>query len=297
MVRGNSGTGKTTLYDMVADHTRNGSQSGVQITRGISCVALVDIDWLNQLNGISNSVVFVDEGARYILSEDFARAIKATDNYYVIFSREPLHQLPYSVNEIYYIKTSGKFHSLEPLYRRKMRNVYGAASPSRADYGFLLTEDSKAGFEFYAKRFEDSSLICESAGSKSNVFNWLEAHEGERVFVIADGAAFGPEAERVLKLQEIRPASITVCLPESFEWLLLSTGLVGDDNLPGVLKSPSEHIDPSKYESWEQYFTSLLVELSKDTPFAYTKRHLSQAWLVEANANKVMELIRNHNVK
>ena len=31
IVRGNSGTGKTTLYDMIAEYTRLGKDSGVQL--------------------------------------------------------------------------------------------------------------------------------------------------------------------------------------------------------------------------------------------------------------------------
>ena len=113
IVRGDSGTGKTTLYNMIADYTRLKAESGVNLSSTKPCVALMDMDWKNQLDGISNSIVFIDEGATYISSEKFAEAIKNSDNYYVIFNREGLHQLPYSVEEIYQIKTSGKYHSFE----------------------------------------------------------------------------------------------------------------------------------------------------------------------------------------
>lgn len=117
IVRGDSGTGKTTLYNMIADYTRLQAESGVNLSSTKPCVALMDMDWKNQLDGISNSIVFIDEGAMYISSEKFAEAIKNSDNYYVIFNREGLHQLPYSVEEIYQIKTSGKYHSFEQIYK------------------------------------------------------------------------------------------------------------------------------------------------------------------------------------
>lgn len=110
IVRGKSGTGKTTLYDMIVDHTRLKDESGVNISCAKDCVALVDIDWKNQLSGIFDSIVFIDEGAEYIKTPEFAKAVKNSDNYYVIFSRESLHDLPYSVEEIYEIKASGKYH-------------------------------------------------------------------------------------------------------------------------------------------------------------------------------------------
>ena len=103
IVRGDSGTGKTTLYEMIADYTRLKEASGVNISCDKPCVALTDIDWKNQLKSIKDSIVFIDEGADYLQTRDFAGAVKKTDNYYVIFNRESLHDLPYSVEEIYEI--------------------------------------------------------------------------------------------------------------------------------------------------------------------------------------------------
>ena len=111
VVQGDSGTGKTTLFEMIADYTRLGADSGVNIKSEKTCAALVDTDWKNQLSNLSDSIVFIDEGFKEIKSKEFAFAVKNSDNYYVIFNRESLHELPYSVEEIYEIKASGKYHS------------------------------------------------------------------------------------------------------------------------------------------------------------------------------------------
>lgn len=50
LVGGDSGTGKTTLYDMIADYMREGNQSGVPLQCETPCMALTDYDWQNQLN-------------------------------------------------------------------------------------------------------------------------------------------------------------------------------------------------------------------------------------------------------
>ena len=42
--------------------------------------------------------------------------MKASDNYFVIVTRENLPNLPYSVEEIYGIHTSGKYHDLKRTY-------------------------------------------------------------------------------------------------------------------------------------------------------------------------------------
>ena len=124
IVRGDSGTGKTTLYEMIADYTRLQEASGVNISCDKPCVALTDIDWKNQLKHLKDSIVFIDEGAEFLKTKEFAGAIKHTDNYYVIFNRESLHDLPYSVEEIYEIKASGKNITASKKYSSIMQNTF-----------------------------------------------------------------------------------------------------------------------------------------------------------------------------
>ena len=301
VVKGDSGTGKTTLYDLIASHTRLGEASGVTIRCEKRCVALVDIDWKNQLSSINDSIVFIDEGAGFITSKEFAATIQKTDNYYVFFTREDLRELPYSIDEIYRIKTSGKkYHTLERFYKSNDKHIYGRASTRRrnlADYDTLLTEDSKAGFQFYESRFKGTSVSCESAGNNAGIHKRLKNDHDERIFVVADGAAFGSEADRVLKLQGLYPSNITVCLPESFEWLLLNSGLVDASDLADVLGNTPAHIESREHFSWEQFFADYLKSTTQGTPFRYTKGRLPKAFKVPENAAKVMEAIATGNIQ
>lgn len=298
IVRGDSGTGKTILYDMVADYTRLGDRSGVTVQCERPCVALTDIDWRNQLTGIAGSIVFIDEGMEDLPTEDFARAVRDSDNYYVIFTRSELPCLPYSVNEIYRIKTSGKFHSLVPMYKELEVHRYSLSrAKANQDFDVLLTEDSKSGLQFFEARFDGEKLHCESAQSNTKILDWLCSHDDDPVFVIADGAAFGPYADRVLKYQKEHPHEVTVCLPESFEWLLLSSGVVKADGVEENLASPENYVDSAKYMSWEQFFTSVLSDATKGTPLAYNKGRIARGFLAPANADKVMALIAFRNVK
>ena len=129
IVSGDSGTGKTTLFEMVADFGRLGEASGIQLRCDKKCVALTDTDWQHQLSNTKDSIVFADEGAAYVSSHDFAAAVKASDNYYVLFYRENLHELPYSVEEIYEIKTSGKYHLFKHKYDRRSKSQFHPLLP------------------------------------------------------------------------------------------------------------------------------------------------------------------------
>ena len=71
----------------------------------------------------------------------------------------------------------------------------------------------------------------------------LASHEP--VLVIADGAAFGSEMERVTELMKLRN-DIYLYLPESFEWLILQSGPVAKENLMALLDKPYNYIDSEK---------------------------------------------------
>ncbi len=55
----------------------------------------------------------------------YAIVINMTDNYFVIVTREDLPNLPYSVDEIYGIHTSGRYHDLKRTYN-ELYHIYSA---------------------------------------------------------------------------------------------------------------------------------------------------------------------------
>lgn len=87
-----------------------------------------------------------------------------------------------------------------------------------------------------------------------------------------------------------------VCLPESFEWLLLKSGVVGSDETSRMLESPSDYVESSEFMSWEQFFTDYLRQLTNGTQFEYKKAELAEAYCVERNAARVMALIACRNI-
>ena len=277
LVRGDSGTGKTTLYAMIADYMRSGDKSGVNLSSPCPCIAVDDLLWAERISEAKESIVFIDEdSARFLRTREFASIVKNSDNYYVIFTREDLHELPYSVDEIYEIKTSGKYHSFKKLYagQTKTRCFPDKVKLSTADT--VITEDSKAGFSFFREVFSENETKVLAAGSNSGIYRFLKSTAEENTLVIADGAAFGAEIDRVLKLIATKK-NIMLYLPESFEWMILRSGLV--EQTDEILESPSEHIESREYFSWERFFTALLSEKTAGTYLAYSKDKLNENYL------------------
>lgn len=286
IIRGDSATGKTTLVDMIRTHMNDGESGPVTLNCDKSCYVVEGNLWKGQLDNIQDSIVFIDEGNEFVRTKDFARAIQQTDNYYVIVTREGLPALPYSVEEVYGIRTSGKYGTLKRSYHSFYR-IYPDSTTEKIKPEKILTEDSNSGYQFFDAVCTEHQMQCDTANGKSNVFSYLKVHKDEKILVIADGAAFGPEMDRVLQLVQTRK-NLALYLPESFEWLILSSGILKDAETTQILQTPSNYIDSKKYFSWERYFTELLTEKTSRTYLNYTKKTLNEAYLNDGTKNAIL---------
>lgn len=119
----------------------------------------------------------------------------------------------------------------------------------------------------------------------------MKVHKNEKILVIADGAAFGSEMDRVMRLMESRK-NIVLYLPESFEWLILSAGVLKNAAMEKILKNPSEYVESRNYFSWERFFTALLIEETKGTYLAYFKRNLNPVYLNESIKTAILSQMK-----
>lgn len=177
ILRGDSATGKTTLIEMIQDHENDPLGSPVELISDKKCYVLEGALWKEQLAGITDSIVFVDEGNTFVKAEEFAGVIQNTDNYYV------------------------------------------------------------------------------------------------------------------MRLMESRK-NIVLYLPESFEWLILSAGVLKNAAMEKILKNPSEYVESRNYFSWERFFTALLIEETKGTYLAYFKRNLNPVYLNESIKTAILSQMK-----
>ena len=288
VLTGESGTGKTKLINMVREHYNLGKSSGVTLKCDRPCIVLEGRRWENELANTNGSIVFVEESTLFLNSKAFASAIQKTDNYYVLVTREPLAQIPYSIDEIYFIHKNGKNPKFEKIYRDISVNRI-----SDFPYDLVIVEDSKAGYQFFSKATENSDLECLTSGGKSGIVKLLEEHSGKKVLVIADAAAFGSEIKKIQYLKNKSENKIDLFLPESFEWLILKSAVFGSSNeVKEVLASPADYIESEDYFSWERFFTDFLVKASKgkhNLEYHKDKSKLPAGYLAEGNMNNILK--------
>lgn len=291
ILRGKSATGKTSLINMINQFVTNGKDSGVSVSCDKKLYVLTQLNWELVLDTITDTIVFIDEGATFVKSKDFAEKVKNSSNYYVISVRDTVPTLPYSVDEIYELhNTTKKYGKIKRLYTN-FKKIYSDKVLSVSDIhkpDLVIVEDSNSGYQFFNTYFSEQKIECISAESKSKIYaSILNQTNDKKILVIADGAAFGPEIERILKLKYVY--DIIVFLPESFEWLILNSGVLNKVEINTVLENPSDYIASEKYFSWEQFFTAYLIEQTKDSYLHYSKSKLNTAYLQTKEKNLILK--------
>ena len=169
VIQGDSATGKTTLIGILAEYANRGKDRGIRLESDVPCFVYTAAEdrWEHELADISGNIVFIDEDYRFIYSKEFAGYIKDSDNYYVLIARKPLYYLPYSIQEIYGIRTSGKYHFPEQAYH-EFYPIYTESSVNKEESRvLLLVEDKEAGYDFYRNVAGDQR--CTSAEGNANV--------------------------------------------------------------------------------------------------------------------------------
>ena len=131
-----------------------------------------------------------------------------------------------------------------------------------------------------------------SAEGNSKVFSkLLETSSDQQVLVIADGAAFGPYIFNIVKYIEGK-GRVALYFPESFEWLILKSGVLEIKQIDEVLSHPEDYIDSRAYASWERFFTAFLRDKSKDDVYKqYSKSELSAFYCTEKNSEMVLNVV------
>lgn len=279
---GDSATGKSELVTTVAmkDDTAMNihitcKYEPVEISRAFSEILYKRLQKLREvsdtetiretLEEYDGYVFFCDETFSYLFTDEFAVFCKYTDSYFIICCRAKLTNLPYSYTEIYQMKASGKYHTLESVYDKYLR------FPHVDESSIALIEDSGSGFDFYSH-----AMKCSSAYGKSNLPILLRNADDDKKYsvIIADGAAIGPEIADILAFKK----NAVLFLPESFEYLLLSSDLFRDIGIDDQLQHTEKYASGLDF-SWEQYYTKLIVSLTRGKKYQYSKKKLNPCYI------------------
>ncbi len=282
-IRGDSGTGKTTLIDLI--RLSKTEPESVNLKSDVNLKVISNEEEWNSFYKLSQigdpdslgNIVFFDESQAYMYKDKFLSEVKKSDNYYVIVSRsdflsKEIVGLPYSAHEIYKLETDESY-SEKPVYN-KLVEMYPSQKINTLPK-IILTEDKRSGNQFFSNIFSGK---CVDADGNGNIYNKLQEFKGDNVLIVADGAAFGPYIHDI-HLYTVKHPNIKLYLPESFEYMLLNSCIFDDTDIPNILKMPWNYINSAEYSSWERYFTRKLSDLTRNTKLQYSKRKFNLNFL------------------
>ncbi len=288
IIQGDSATGKTTLIQLIQDIVDEKSGPGTSLYCPVSCVVLSGnlTDAVNKINQYTEAVIFVDEQERFLYTKEFAESVMNSPCYFVFITRDDLSMLPYSINEIYCLKNSGYYQNTRQTYN-SMHQIYPELLDNKEfiNPDIIITEDTNSGFEMFEAVAKEKGIDCVSAGGKSNVGRAITDYKEKSIVAIVDGAAFGADIKKALhRAKYCKDAHIYA--PESFEYLLLQSGIL-EDRFLAELNNTEEYAESSEYASWERYYTELITKSTQGSIYKYSKSKLNNNYLTEGNIKKV----------
>ncbi len=255
VIRGNSATGKTTLVRLIADAT---IRKTADILCDVPCVVLPEVNWEMNMDAFTDAIVFIDEEHPALAAgKQLAASMARSNNCFVIISRDKMAWLPYSYQEIYQIKSSGKFHTLERVYE-DMDHF-----PENCRY---VTEDEAAGLEYFQHWY--GNRVITSHGNSN-----LSKYAQKDTTLIGDGSAIGPY------MYDLMLGDADLYLPESFEWLLLHSPIFAKMKEVQALLHEPESLITTQYQSWEEFFSEYLVQITSGKEYQYSKKRMNPCYL------------------
>jgi len=284
VIKGNSGTGKTTLIRMLLGYLEQGKRSGIHVkTNGNVALSVFTqlTHWDSELERLHETIIFIDESVDYIYTKAFQMTFMHSDNYLVVISRSgKFNHLPYAINSIYELRTIQQ----QNMTFTKMYHFYKTEHVIE-NTDLLITEDANAGRQMMENIY-DCSIY--SAHGNSNIPKTMLAHmaEANAMNVLVDGAAYGGYIAKTLDIATLH-GNTFIYAPESFEYLLLNTNMY-QRYLNDELKRTWDYCDSEKHLTWEQYYTELLNQISfEHYGFHYSKNRLDEHFENDTLKNEI----------
>ncbi len=296
VIKGNSGTGKTTFIRMLQGYLAQGSKSGIAFKNdsGISVVVLdARTRWEIELSEPTSRIIFVDEAVDYIYDQLFQQAFTKSNHYLVIISRSgKFNHLPYAINSIYELKTE----KVEGINLTRLYQFYDCMIQT-IPCQRVITEDSNSGAQLMEAVF--GVKVCPAYGNSNvikKLIDQLKASSQVPIAAVVDGAAFGGYIANVMNLIKTNE-NMCIYAPESIEFLLLQTAPY-KRKVKDELENTWKYCDISRYLTWEQYYTELLCRICEsDYGFSYKKTKLPQFFLTADSIKQVKECLGRYCVK
>ena len=229
VIRGQSGTGKTRLIDIIRNTVPGNPTYQVDVSHRLFISAPSASDLLrNSVESWKDTLVFIDERIVDSLGDYFCSLVRESENYWVIISRNDdiLRTIPFSMFEAYeFVKTNNVIVNKQ-IFSCDSR-TFGGKFAVNTVTGFI-TEDSVSGWHFFNKALP-KAVVKDSASSNTKVVSTVVKHLGSSacILVLFDACAFGPFLGDLLSLDSNTLRNIRNMGDKSYSELVEYLGCLG----------------------------------------------------------------------
>lgn len=286
-IRGDSGTGKTSLFYMLNQYRSN--VSGITVECRLRIRLLEEMPSIEELNVIKDSVLVFDDNLASEYDMGIFNDLCPKNNLYLIIinrvdSSESKNspKIDFAVSSILISKENGVKHSFLPVCNSMFNQNW---STDLVD--LILTEDT------YGLYSMDSILgiPCETSKGKDNIINKLEELKSlkyKNILVCADWSSYGRNFNDFYVYCSSSELNILVDFNyECFEYMILVSNMIKENFIFNKDIANS-------YPSWEKYFESELEKITKKKFYKYIHgKELRDCYRVDCSESYCNKFIKD----
>lgn len=268
---GDSGTGKTTLVDMLLNED---DIYNVSLSKKYNVAELLKSNYKALLNDAINGVeyLFVIDDKDFMYTSEFASLYgNVTNSLFIFICRtesdkfKKWNTIPFSANAIYKLEHKFGVNVLTPKF------TYSYITNMIKDF-VVITEDRKSGYQLACELFN----TVYHADSKDKLLQYIKENKelfiNRNVLLFVDIPAIGFILSNVIKyLTMLHSYCFVIKDMQSVEYLILRSKFYNKNiDLCGS--------DMIEYITIERYCTDILEQLSLGKPYTYSKSKLNNCY-------------------
>lgn len=269
IIRGESGSGKSLLESMIYENNMGVGSTKIRSDLKPKAVRFIT-DIKTGIKEGFNLFIFDETVFKKLTSGDsgetVAELVKDKPVYCIFITRECGKTcLPVDVEACYEI-VEEKFTSRTI---RRNEQLYEWKNDTRVLPTKMFTEDSKVGYSFFKNTLPNTEVVkLGGTGEITKFGKYVKKYvgEGDIAYLVADGCAFGflmPYFMEERRVAEKYGYKIRLFLPASFEYMLLSCGIVPNVSIDRLINAYS-YSRIEKYMSLEKYYEDYLSEVTSE---------------------------------
>lgn len=279
IITGLSATGKTTLINLINEY--NSENNVADVESELPIYIINSNIWENPELFKDKAFYFIDEDMEFLKTPKFFKNVMNSVGYFIVVGRNPEIFINYSVDSIYKLKLHNGIHKMVNRY-----NIKELTYKYNHDYiNGVINEDSGSGFEFY-KHIIPLNHIS-SRGNKG-ILKLLVVEDSK--MIILDRVGYGKWINTLINSIESNDYNTILNLQNSFEYVILKSGVLGND-LDDFELIESE-LKLNNINSEKIYFEMLISISNKDKKTRYTKKYINPWYLESKILNKLITTIK-----